>query len=342
MRARQAVICEPFQVEVREVELPAPAPNQILVETHVSAVSPGTELAVYTGTHQWLRDPGMPDWKFPFRSGYSAAGVVAAVGTEVKGWKAGDRVSYPGNHASAELLTLGHERGKLWKLSDDLDYLPASLACIARYGLGASIRAGITLGRSAAVLGLGVIGQFALRCLQAAGANPVVGIDSVGMRRQAASLAGASHVIDPSAGDMRQQLDDFLKGRGVEIVADATGVPDAVPQAMSLACDGGQVVVVGSPRGLAKAVNFYDDLHRRYLEVSGAHGNMLFEPAHVRLAGHWDINKAQTWLLASLANGRLDLAGLVTHQIEPANLGAAYEGLLKKKEGYLGVVVLWK
>jgi threonine dehydrogenase-like Zn-dependent dehydrogenase len=81
-------------------------------------------------------------------------------------------------------------------------------------------------------------------------------------------------------------------------VADATGVPDAVPVAMALACDGGQVVVVGSPRGKAKDVNFYDDLHRRYIEVTGAHGNMLFEPAHTRLAGAWDINKAQHWLLA--------------------------------------------
>ena len=46
--------------------------------------------------------------------------------------------------------------------------------------------------------------------------------------------------------------------------------------------DGGQAVIVGSPRGKAKDVNFYDDLHRRYIEVSGAHGNMLFEPAHTR------------------------------------------------------------
>ena len=107
---------------------------------------------------------------------------------------------------------------------------------------------------------------------------------------------------------------------------------------MSLACDGGQVVVVGSPRGKAKDVNFYDDLHRRYIEVTGAHGNMLFEPAHVRLAGAWDINKAQHWLLASLASGRLSLAGLVTHRIQPEELGDAYEGLLKKKEEYLGVV----
>jgi 2-desacetyl-2-hydroxyethyl bacteriochlorophyllide A dehydrogenase len=341
MKARQVVLLEPYRVSVREVDLPPPAPNQILVHTAVSAVSAGTELAVYSGTHQWLKDPSLPDWKFPFRPGYSAAGTVAAVGAEVSGWKAGDRVSYPGNHASAELLTLGHERGRLWRLPDGLDFEKAAVACIARYGLGAAIRAGLTLGRSAAVLGLGVIGQFALRSLIAAGAWPVVGIDAVAMRRRAALAAGADFVLDSAAGDLHEQL-AALGWHGAEIVADATGVPDAIPTAMSLACDGGQVVVVGSPRGKAREVNFYDDLHRRYLEVTGAHGNMLFEPAHTRLAGAWNIDKAQNWLLAALASGRLNLEGLLTHRIAPEGLGEAYEGLLKKKEEYLGVVVCWE
>ncbi len=342
MHARQVVINEPYKVEVREVDLPAPAPNQILVATEASVVSAGTELAVYTGTHQWLKDPALPDWKFPFRPGYSAAGRVLAVGSEVKGWNAGDRVSYPGNHASAELLTLGHERGRLWKLPEGLDAEQAAWACVARYGMGAVIRAGITLGRSATVLGLGVIGQFALRTFLAAGACPVIGIDSIKMRRDAARAAGCNHVIDPSMGDTREQLRSYLGTTGAEVVADATGVPAAVPVAMSLACDGGQVVIVGSPRGKANDVNFYDDLHRRYIEVTGAHGNMLFEPAHARLAGAWDIDKAQHWLLASLNSRRLSLDGLATHRIQPAELGSAYEGLLKKKEEYLGVLVLWR
>ncbi len=69
---------------------------------------------------------------------------------------------------------------------------------------------------------------------------------------------------------------------------------------------------------------------------------MLFEPAHTRLAGAWDINKAQNWLLAALASGRLSLDGLVTHPHRAEELGAAYEGLLKNKEEYLGVVVRWR
>lgn len=340
--ARQAVITEPFKAGVREVQLADPAPNQILIAAEYSAVSAGTELAVYTGTHQWLKDPNLPDWKFPFRSGYSAAGRVLKVGKEFPGgFQEGDRVSFPGNHASAELLTVGHERCRVWKMPDNLPFDKAAIACISRYGLGASIRAGLTLGRSAAVLGLGIIGQFALRCLIAAGASPVVGIDAVKMRRDAAMAAGADFTIDPTAGDAKEQLAKFLNARGAEIVADATGVPDAVPVAMSLACDAGQVVVVGSPRGKAKDVNFYDDLHRRYIEVTGAHGNMLFEPSHVKLAGAWDIHKAQMWLLRSLAAGRLSLAGLVTHTIQPEQLGEAYEGLLKDKDNFLGVLVKW-
>src|SRR3954471_8807077 len=204
MKTRQVVVVEPFKVAVREVDLPPPAANQMMVAAEVSAVSAGTELAVYTGTHQWLKDPALPDWKFPFRPGYSAAGTVVAVGKDVQGWKEGDRVSFPGNHASAELLTIGHERGRLWKLPDGMDMERAAVACVARYGLGAAIRCGITLGRSAAVLGLGVIGQFALRSFLAAGACPVVGIDAVAMRRKAALAAGAHPVIDPSAGEAKK------------------------------------------------------------------------------------------------------------------------------------------
>jgi 2-desacetyl-2-hydroxyethyl bacteriochlorophyllide A dehydrogenase len=342
VRARQAVILEPFKTTVREVDLPDPGPNQILLAAEYSAISAGTELAVYTGTHQWLKDPNLPEWKFPFRSGYSAAGRVLKVGKDFPGgFQEGDRVSFPGNHASAELMTLGQERCRVWKMPEKLTFENAAPAVIARYGLGASIRAGITLGRSAAVLGLGIIGQFSLRCMIAAGMSPVVGIDAVKMRRDAALAAGADHAIDPSGGDAREQLAAYLGAKGAEIVADATGVPDAIPVAMGLACDAGQVVVVGSPRGKAKEVNFYDDLHRRYLEVTGAHGNMLFEPAHIRLAGAWDINKAQMWLLRELATQRLSLAGLITHTIQPEQLGGAYEGLLKDKDNYLGVLVKW-
>jgi 2-desacetyl-2-hydroxyethyl bacteriochlorophyllide A dehydrogenase len=342
VRARQAVVVEPYKTDIREVDLPDPGPDQILLAAEYTAISAGTELAVYTGTHQWLKDPNLPEWKFPFRPGYSAAGRVLKVGREFPGdFQEGDRVCYPGNHASAELLTVGQERCRVWRMPENLGFDTAAPAVIARYGLGAAIRVGVTLGRSAVVLGLGIIGQFSLRCLIAAGASPVIGIDAVKMRREAAQKAGADAVIDPSAVEPLAELRRLLGTRGAELVADATGVPDAIPLAMSLACDAGQVVIVGSPRGIAKEVNFYDHLHRRYIEVTGAHGNMLFEPAHTRIPGDWTIDKAQHWLLRQLASQRLSLAGLITQTIRPSELNEAYQGLLSDKDRYLGVLVKW-
>jgi threonine dehydrogenase-like Zn-dependent dehydrogenase len=61
-----------------------------------------------------------------------------------------------------------------------------------------------------------------------------------------------------------------------------------------------------------------------------------------RLAGAWDITRRRTGCWRRLASGRLSLAGLVTQRIRPEGLGEAYEGLLKKKEEYLGVVMTWK
>ncbi|MEZ6139843.1 MAG: zinc-binding alcohol dehydrogenase [Zavarzinella sp.] len=342
IEARQAVLVEPYKVEIRTVSLPDPQPNQVLIECEASAISAGTELAVYTGSHQWLKDPKMTDWKFPFRPGYSAAGTIVAMGSNISGWKVGDRVSYPGNHASHELMTVGHERGRWWNMPAHLPASKAAFACISRYGFGGVLRAGITLGRSVAVMGQGIIGQFALRSALAAGCYPVIGIDSIAMRRDAAMQAGATATIDPTTQNVLEVIQSYTKMRGAEIIVDATGIPDAIPKAMALACDAGQVVVVGSPRGKAAEVNFYDDLHRRYIEVLGAHGNMLFEPFHHRLSGAWDINKAQTWLLAALASNRLSLEGLVRHTITPEQIGEAYDGLLNNKDEYLGVLVQWK
>src|SRR5260370_38319252 len=106
MKARQVVILEPGRVGVREVELPNPASHQILVATEASAVSAGTELAVYTGSHQWLKDPNLPDWKFPFRPGYSAAGQGIAVGSEIRDCRGGGRCQLPGKQAPRAQVAL--------------------------------------------------------------------------------------------------------------------------------------------------------------------------------------------------------------------------------------------
>ena len=309
MKARQAVVVEPFRVEIRDADIPDPAANQVsgrvrgqcdqrrhgVGRLHRHApMAQGSEharLEVSLPARLQRRRPvvcgGLGDRRVGSRA--IASAIRATMPARIADHRSRTRP------AVEDARTAGRSRRRLWRL-----HLPL---WPRRRPAG---RASRWAGRRRC-WAQGIIGQFALRCLLAAGCHPVVGIDSVPMRREGRAGRGRrprhrSH----RPGDANQQLRSLpRRASGAEIVVDATGVPDAVPVAMSLACDAGQVVVVGSPRGKAKDVNFYDDLHRRYIEVTGAHGNMLFEPAHTRLAGAWDINKAQRWLLAALASGRL-------------------------------------
>jgi NADPH:quinone reductase-like Zn-dependent oxidoreductase len=111
MQAIRTVMPEPYTITVETYEIGDPEPNQVLVAAEASGVSPGTELAVYTGVHQWLKDPTRAWPKFPFVAGYSAVGRVLKAGSGVTRFKEGDRVIWPGRHESqARLPTSGRSR----------------------------------------------------------------------------------------------------------------------------------------------------------------------------------------------------------------------------------------
>ena len=337
MTIREVQILEPYRAELVESELPDHLePGEVLIRTEYSGVSSGTELAVYTGIHQWLRDPNYPNWRFPFRAGYSSCGVVEAVGDGVTTLSIGTRVSFAGNHASHVV----RRAAGCWVVPEGVDPAIAAFGCIARYGWGAAARVGTTMGRSVFVLGLGVIGQFALRSFLAAGAYPVIGLDPLANRRETALAGGATAALDPTAEDFDAAVATYLDGASrADIVADATGIPTAVPRAMSLTKDGGQCVVVGSPRGLVDGVNFYPDLHKRCIEVLGAHGDFLSWPLGERLG--WNVDKAMDWLLNQMATGRLDTTGLPTKRVPPHEAGATYDALLNQKETIVAAAFDW-
>ena len=274
-------IVEPHRAELVEGHLAdVPEPHQVRIRNEFSAISSGTELAVFTGIHQWLPDPDIPRWSFPFAAGYSACGVVEEVGSEVERLVPGTRVAHAGNHASSVVWNADD----CWVVPGGLPSASAAFACVGRSGWGAAARVGTTMGRSVLVLGLGVIGQFSLRTFVAAGARPVIGLDRHAPRRELATRGGATATLDPSSSSVEHDLSGLLAdGPQADIVADATGRPAGVMQAMSLTKDGGQCVIVSSPRGTLDGVNFYPDLHRRCIEVLGAQIDYLGWPLGARL-----------------------------------------------------------
>jgi Zn-dependent alcohol dehydrogenase len=122
------------------------------------------------------------------------------------------------------------------------------LACGVVTGYGAVVNtAQVAAGDSVAVIGAGGVG---LNCIQGAvlaGAEPIVAIDLAADRLAAAAAFGATHVIDPAAGDVARAVRDLTEGRGADCALVAAGATPAVDLALKLVRRGGTIVIVGMP-----------------------------------------------------------------------------------------------
>jgi threonine dehydrogenase-like Zn-dependent dehydrogenase len=227
-------------------------------------------------------------------------------------------------------------RERAWRLPSDGAAYRLVLARMAKTAVTALCRSEVTLAQSVAVVGLGIIGQTTLRLFEAAGAWPIVGLDPVRMRQEAALRGGAAAAFDPrdAKGRMREVLPE-----GADIVADCTGWAEALPGAMALAKEGGIVVVLGSPRGTAPDVDFCSHLHRRSLRVIGAHDSGVGPAVRERFT--WTTDRLVPALIDWVHRGRLPVEDLITHRVPPSRLAEMYQGLLNDKEQYLGVVLDW-
>src|SRR5579859_6228120 len=103
-RGRRIAFTGTRQLEWEEFLLPEELePHQVLIQTLWSAISSGTETAIYAGTHIGFRTPDARYPKYPYQAGYAATGKVLAVGPDVPNLQVGQIVSFPGKHATVGL-----------------------------------------------------------------------------------------------------------------------------------------------------------------------------------------------------------------------------------------------
>jgi 2-desacetyl-2-hydroxyethyl bacteriochlorophyllide A dehydrogenase len=338
-QGKRAVMPEPYKVTCETFPVPSPGLDQVVVETEASAISAGTELAVYTGVHQWLNDPARTWPRFPFVPGYSAVGRIAAAGKRVQGWTVGERVIWPGRHESHAVIDVGRDSARLWRIAGHVPAPVAACALLTRFPLTAVVRSGEVLGQSVAVLGLGLIGQLTLRLFGATGAYPLIGIDPVARRRALAEDSYGAAVLDPSTDDLPAALRAVNHGALPDIVVDATGFPDTVNTAMTIVTDGGRVVMVGSPRGIARQVDFYWDLHGRSISLIGAHGSAIGDAAREKFP--FTQERALRLIAHLIESGKLRVDDLITHHVDGSALPSMYEGLLHERNTFIGVTAHW-
>ena len=339
INAKRAVMPKPYTVVTEDYEIGAPGATQMLVQIEASAISAGTELAVYTGVHQWLDDPTRTWPKWPFVPGYSGVGRVLEAGGDVTRFKVGDRVIFPARHESHTLLDGVDPSALIFPIAESVPAQVAAVATLARFPLAALVQTREMLGQCVAVMGQGMIGQIAARLFSAAGAFPVIGIDGVAARRAISERTYGVRTADPADPNLKDRLREINFGQLPDVVVEATGNPQAVKQAMNIVADGGKVVMVGSPRGIAGDVDFYWDLHGRSIQLIGAHGSAIgLDP---REKFPFVQRRAMHLLVHLLESGKVKIDDLISHHVHGTELGDMYDGLLNRKDEFLLVTSYW-
>ncbi|MFF8844040.1 Zn-dependent alcohol dehydrogenase [Streptomyces sp. NPDC015127] len=270
----------PGQLEVEELLLDDPAPEEVLVRVEHAGLC-HSDLHEIDGTFETT---------VPIVLGHEVVGEVVEVGSAVVGFVPGDRVvtclsvfcgtcSYcldgrqtlcadrgrlqqerprprltnargeavrptAGIGGFAE-MTLVHQNS-LVAISDEVRPATASiLGCAVTTGMGAVLHsARVRPGQSVAVIGLGGVGFAALQAARLAGASQVIGVDVVPKKLRQALEFGATDVVDARDGDVVAAV-RALSGGGVHHAFEAVGSGRTVGQAFAMLRAGGTATVMG-------------------------------------------------------------------------------------------------
>lgn len=300
----------------------------MIVRTHITVISPGTELARWGGkTLRFARSRPMSR----FLPGYANIGTVLAAGAAVPA-RPGDRVYTMATHTSVARVDLRQDlcipvpEG----LADE-EAVFARLATVSMTTLLTTIARG---GDAVAVIGLGLVGNLAAQIFQHCGMS-VSAIDRSEARRAVAARCGLRSVVGPEAAtDLAQRH---------RLVVEASGSAEALASAVDLTASGGEIVMVGAPWGGAEnsvpSGRLMGEIFLRFLRLrSGSEWEIPRQPAPLALGS---IHRNSVVALDWLAAGHLRVAPLITHRLPPEAAEDAYAGLRSRPDEYLGVLFRW-
>ncbi len=258
----------------RIVEIPPPLAGAkgVVVDVHYSSVSPGTEGALLSSSGrsflslalekrnrvdrlaEAVRRRDFSDVRRRFQRladrpqalhapGYSAAGVVRAVGPEVTAFAPGDRVAMAGAGYAVHAEQAVVPANLVVAVPSELDLAPASTVALGAIALQAVRRSEARIGETLLVLGLGFLGQLTARILLAAGCR-VLGWDPLESRRKLA----ARHGVELLPVDALEQIEAAARaatqGHGVDAAILAAAGGAALPEQAARAIRGGGTLVL--------------------------------------------------------------------------------------------------
>jgi 2-desacetyl-2-hydroxyethyl bacteriochlorophyllide A dehydrogenase len=298
---------------------PAPAPTEIIIRTHYSGVTNGTE------RHVLMDDFGGGD--YPRRAGYQHQGVVEAAGSRVTAFAEGDAV-FLGNHGGHRGWHLVdteaiNERARLCiKLPDDVEHELCALFGVTGVGMRHSRRIRVGPAQKVWVAGLGPVGQSVAQAARAIGAYVTV-TDVNQNRLDVARELGAHSVINISDSSATELL---KQGGPYDRIIDACGASalfDDIYQHKLLALNG----VIGALAGRGETI---------------FHQNMLHAlRASIESSSHFNLEDLGI-VLHFFRLGTIKIEPLVTHRVPITEASPIYEIMRARPGDLLGVIFNWK
>lgn len=229
----------PQVMKLEDVPDPVPGPGQVVVRVYAVGVNP---VETYIRSGSYAHKPTLP-----YTPGSDCAGVIEAVGSDVIGLKAGDRVYTAGTISGAYAQLALCKLDQVHPLPDNVSFaqgagihIPYSTAYRALF-----CRAKAHAGQIALVHGAsGGVGIAAVQFAVAAGLR-VIGTAGTDRGRQLVLEQGAVHALDHKSQNYLDQLMQLTGGRGVDLILEMLANVNLGRDLMVLA-RGGCVVVIGS------------------------------------------------------------------------------------------------
>ncbi len=315
----------PRQLSLRTEKVPPPAFGQLLVQTLVSAISPGTELLIYRGLapEDLPKDDAIEalagDFRFPLKYGYAVVGRVMKVGTGVAPDWQGKLVFSFHPHESHFLAT----PDALLPLPSDLNPEDAVFFPNMETAITFLLDGQPLMGEQVAVFGQGIVGLLLTALLSRCPLASLVTLDLHPRRRLMSESLGAHVSLDPDAPDIRERLLSHLQGMGTYPGADLTyeisGNPLALDLAIAAAGFHGRVVV-GSWYGRKRTeLDLGGRFHRSRVQIISSQVSSI-PPT---LSGRW--NKARRYQATWRMLQQVKPARFITHHFPLAQAAQAYE-----------------
>jgi polar amino acid transport system substrate-binding protein len=338
MAVKIAVLHGPrdLRIEEEELEVGDLGPDQIWVETEVTALKIGTDRGNYEGAEPVPGAPGYPRWV-----GDSNLGVVRLVGDQVTRFRPGDRVVSRRPHQSEYVAS---ESETIVRVPDGVDSEDAVFSHLYALSAHCYRKALFTPGENVAVVGLGVLGIGAAALGPHFGAR-VVGLGNSPVRQDMARRMGAHACFSSDDPELSARLHEFTGGVGIDLVILTANPWPAWRTAMEVVRENGRVAVVSLPGRGEEALDF-NPVAMEWFYAKGISliavaraGGYLFPPAG---GERFDGSRSCEHVLSLMADGGLEPKRVITHRFPYERLAEAYEMAYRRDKDMLNVVFRWR